>query len=162
LLALALSACGAHASTGSDAGAATQGTPTSSEAPSLWPDGASASTPDCQDASAATVAAINATIDNPLPGGSQVEWIAAHPDPELNKWLLTGRLTTTGSEGGYFVVWASSADPTATDFAGDLVTVGGSTAAISSAPPLTPAYTGPSDMEDVPAAALACGQARSH
>ncbi|WP_143109876.1 hypothetical protein [Agromyces sp. CF514] len=164
LIVLAFSACSSSADGDADTSIASESGSTQTEQPAsvLWPDGASASTPDCQDASAAVVAAINDTIDDSMPGGgNRVEWITAHPDAELGKWLLTGVLPSTGSEGGYFVVWASSSNPIATDFSGDLVTVGSSTAAISSAPPLTPSYVGPSDMDDVPPSALACGQARS-
>lgn len=131
------------------------------ETTKTWPQGATSNTPNCQPASEAVVNAVNSTIVNPLPGGDTVEWVEAHPDPALGKWLLTGELKTLGSEASYFVVWATTADPTRADFDGDLAAVGSSASRVTSSPPLTPAYKGPTDTEDVPASALGCGTSHS-
>jgi hypothetical protein len=159
LLMPVLSGCTATADS-ADPAAAPEPTATASTATESWPDGASPKTPQCQDASPAVVDAVNASITTPSAPGDHVEWLSAHADPDLGKWLLSGVITEAGSEGGYIVVWATSSDPTTADFDGDLSSLGAS-GGISSAPPMTPAYVGASDMEDVPPAALSCATMHS-
>jgi hypothetical protein len=120
-----------------------------------YPDGASADTPDCQDASLAVLAAVNATIDNPLPGGSNtVPSLTATPDPEHAVWLLTGAIPSTSTAGGVLVSWATTGDPTQDPFDGNLRSVGSQTATVSSAPALQfPDVAAPGAL---PAAALHC------
>ncbi|SDZ16421.1 hypothetical protein [Herbiconiux ginsengi] len=102
-----------------------------------YPSGASADTPECQDASSAVLAAVNATIDNPLPGGSNtVPSLTATPDPEHAVWLLIGAIPSTGTAGGFVVAWATTGDPTRETFEGNLRSVGSPTATVSSAPAL--------------------------
>jgi hypothetical protein len=92
-------------------------------------------------------------------------WLSARPDRELGVWTLTGIVenaeTALGTEGGYFVVWATESDPTAPDFLGQIYTVSGVASYLTHFGALEPAYVGPSDMEDVPAAALSCGTKRA-
>ena len=136
--------------------------------PRPWPDGASASTPPCQNASPAVLAAVNATIDNPLPDDPDaVSSLTASPDPDNAVWLLTGVIGTgtpsgsedetdteheTGTE-GYLVAWATTADPTLPTFSGALRSVGATTANLSSAPLLQVPASAPGGL---PSAALAC------
>lgn len=101
-----------------------------------WPEGASADTRRCSDASAATVAAVNTTITNPQPGeGVSVSELQAHPDPSAGVWILTGHISA-GAGASIEVAWATIADPTAQDFSGGLRSVGEHAATISNAPPL--------------------------
>lgn len=118
-----------------------------------YPEGASADTPLCQDASPATVAAVNATIENPAPGQStSLERLIARPDPAHAVWLLTGVIETGGTEGGYYVAWATSSDPTQAEFTGTLRSLGNA-AQLSSAPALLLPDV---PRGELPAAALAC------
>ena len=159
-------------------GATVAGAPpqTSSPAPASsgagdddWPDGADASTPSCQDASAATLAVVNTSLHEASVANGTVEsvlpWLSARPDTDLGTWTLTGLVENTetaqGTEGGYFVVFATGSDPTSPTFDGQISAVGSATAAVTTLPPLQPAYVGPTDMDDVPAGALACGTQRS-
>ena len=155
-----------------DAGDARSGsTPAATATPTAaaWPDGADDATPSCQDASAATVSIVNDALRSTAAADGSVDtvlpWLSARPDRELGVWTLTGLVqnaqTATGTEGGYFAVWATDLDPTAADFAGQVYTVGSSSASITHLDPLLPAYVGSSDMEDVPAAALRCGGDRA-
>lgn len=107
------------------------------------------------------VDAVNATITEPSTPGDHIESLSAHADPELGKWLLSGVMPAPGSEGGYIVVWATTANPSAPTFEGELSSLG-SSGEISSAPPMTPGYVGKSDMDDVPAAALSCASRRTN
>jgi hypothetical protein len=117
-------------------------------------DGASADTPECQDASPAVLAAVNATISNPLPGGSNtVPALTATPDPENAVWLLTGAIPSTSTAGGALVAWATTSDPTRPDFTGALRSVGSQTATVSSAPALQFTDAEPGGL---PPAALRC------
>jgi hypothetical protein len=129
--------------------------PPTSSAGETWPHGASAETPRCQDASAAAVSAVNETIDNPNPAEADgVEWLTATPDADHAVWLLTGLIDAPGSEGGYVVAWATVDDPTASDFTGDLRSVGGSAASISSAPVLQ--FADLKEPGSLPPAAFGC------
>jgi len=102
-----------------------------------YPQGASADTPECQDASAAVVAAVNATFDDPTTrDASGVDRLVASPDPDHAVWLLTGVIPSTSGSEGYLVAWATTADPTAETFEGALRSIGGVTATMSSAPSL--------------------------
>jgi hypothetical protein len=140
-------------------------TPTPMESP--WPDGADDDTPACQDASAATLAIVNDALRSAAANDGLVEtvlpWLSARPDRDLGVWTLTGLVENaeTSLGGGYFVVWATDADPTAADFSGPVYTVSGVASLLTHLDPLQPAYVGPSDMEDVPAAALGCGTKRT-
>ncbi|MFB2556992.1 hypothetical protein [Herbiconiux liangxiaofengii] len=97
-------------------------------------DGAGPDTPECQPASAAVMAAVNATISNPLPGGANaVDALLATPDPEHAVWLLAGTIPSTSTAGGYVVAWATTTDPTTETFDGVLRSVGGTTSTVSSA-----------------------------
>lgn len=134
-----------------------------------WPDGADASTPSCQDASAAALDVVNTSLHEASVANGTVEsvlpWLSARPDTDLGTWTLTGLVenaqTAQGTEGGYFVVFATDSDPTSPTFDGQVSAVGGASAAVTTLPPLQPAYVGPTDMDDVPAGALACGTQRS-
>jgi hypothetical protein len=162
VLAAALAGCtgvpavsDAAASASASAPAESSASASSSSDALHYPDGASADTPECQDASASVVAAVNATIDNPLPGGSNsVTGLSTTPDPEHAVWLLSGVIASTASAGGYLVSWATTADPTVDVFEGNLRSVGGTTANLSSAPVLQfPDGAAPGGL---PAAALTC------
>ncbi|GAA2227076.1 hypothetical protein N1031_03305 [Herbiconiux moechotypicola] len=103
----------------------------------LWPDGASPDTPRCTDASAATVAAVNATITTPQPGeAASVGSLRAHPDPDAAVWILTGHLSTDFGA-TVEVAWATTADPTTPSFTGTLRSVGEAAATISTAPAIS-------------------------
>ncbi|WP_291053895.1 hypothetical protein [Herbiconiux sp.] len=126
--------------------------PAADDLPSL--DGASADTPECQDVSPAVLAAVNATISNPLPGGSNtVPALTATPDPENAVWLLTGAIPSTSTAGGALVAWATTSDPTQPEFTGALRSVGSQTATVSSAPALQFTDAEPGGL---PPAALRC------
>lgn len=165
--------------TGCASGNAAAGAPSQTSSPQAavgtgaggddWPDGADASTPACQDASAATLAVVNTSLHEASVANGTVEsvlpWLSARPDTDLGTWTLTGLVenaqTAQGTEGGYFVVFATGSDPTSPTFDGQVSAVGGASAAVTTLPPLQPAYVGPTDMDDVPAGALACGTQRS-
>jgi hypothetical protein len=144
-------------------------TPTPTPTGLGWPEGAEDDTPACQDASAATLAVVNDALRSAAAEDGLVDtvlpWLSARPDQELGVWTLTGLVenaqTAVGSEGGYYVVWAARADPTAAEFSGQVYTVSSVATGLSHLDPLQPAYVGPSDMEDVPAAALSCGTKRA-
>lgn len=144
-------------------------TPTPTPTATDWPDGANDDTPACQDVSAATLAIVNDALRSAAAEDGLTEtvlpWLSARPDRELGVWTLTGIVenaeTALGTEGGYLVVWATESDPTAADFSGQIYTVSGVASHLTHLDPLQPAYVGPSDMEDVPAAALSCGTKRT-
>jgi hypothetical protein len=155
--ALALAGCSADGG-GADAepdptAAAAAFTPAADPRP--FPEGASADTPDCQDASADTLAAVNATIVSSFPGQAEsVQRLVAHPDPENAVWFLTGALTsTTGSE-PFLVTWATTSEPTRPGFTGTIRAIGGTTASVSTALPLQ--LVAPDSEGGPPAAALLC------
>jgi hypothetical protein len=133
-----------------------------------WPDGSDAETPSCQDASAAVLAVVNDSLHEASTTNGTVEsvlpWLSAHPDTDLTLWTLTGLVENTetqqGTEGGYFVVFATDSDPTSPDFDGTISALGVATS-MTTLPPLEPAYVGPTDMDDVPPAALGCGTQRA-
>jgi len=133
-----------------------------------WPDGSDASTPSCQDASAAVLAVVNDSLHEASATNGTVEsvlpWLSVHPDTDLKMWTLTGLVENTetqqGTEGGYFVVFATDSDPTPPTFDGEISALGVSTS-MTTLPPLEPAYVGPTDMDDVPPAALGCGTQRA-
>jgi hypothetical protein len=130
-----------------------------------WPAGADTDTPACQDASSAVLAVVNTSLLQTASSNgtvmSALPWLSAHPDPDLGKWTLTGLVETTqGTEGGYFVVFATSDDPTSPAFDGAVFSLGAATG-LTTLPPLEPAYVGPTDMDDVPPTALSCGTQRS-
>ncbi|MFB2598129.1 hypothetical protein ACEXQE_10085 [Herbiconiux sp. P17] len=162
ILAAALAGCTAG-SAASDAAATSPASSAASSSAGVvdesddlhYPDGASADTPECQDASSAVLTAVNATIDNPLPGGAgSVEALTATPDPEHAVWLLTGAIASTPGAEGYLVSWATTADPTQDPFTRNLRSVGSQTATVSSAPVLQfPDVAAPGAF---PAAALHC------
>jgi hypothetical protein len=148
-------------------GATAPSTPTQTADGDRWPDGADENTPPCQDASAATLAVVNEAVHAASAEDGTVEttlpWLSVRPDTELGVWTLTGLVvnesTAQGTEGGYFVVWATADDPTSPTFSGTVLTVGGSAGLLAHLPPLLPAYVGPMDA-DSPAAALKCGTQR--
>jgi hypothetical protein len=170
---LALSACAAPTSGGGARSAAPADpgpvldepmmTPTST--PRGWPAGADAQTPECQDASAAVLAAANEAIRTAGAetgrAAAPMPWLSAHADEDLGAWTLTGT-TSYGptSESGFFVVLASRDDPTSADFAGELFAVGGSAASTTGLPPLQPGYASTDPMDDVPGSALGCAEVR--
>jgi hypothetical protein len=130
-----------------------------------WPAGADADTPSCQDASSAVLAVVNDSLLQTASSNgtvmSALPWLSAHPDPDLGTWTLTGLVETSqGTEGGYFVVFATADDPTSPAFDGAVFALGAATG-VTNLPPLEPAYVGPTDMDDVPPAALSCGTQRS-
>ena len=166
--AVLLAASGCAATSGSSPASSTP-TASASPAASEWPDGADDDTPACQDASAATLEVVNDALRSTSAEDGLVEtvlpWLSARPDRELGVWTLTGVVanaeTDVGTEGGFFVVWATETDPTDADFSGEVYTVSGVGGYLTGLPPLEPAYVGPSDMEDAPAAALNCGMRRT-
>jgi hypothetical protein len=112
---------------------------------------------------------VNATIDNPLPGGPDaVSSLTASPDPDNAVWFMTGVIgpgagTSSDTEDeidaeGYLVVWATTADLTLLTFTGSLRSVGATTANLSSAPLLQVAASAPGGF---PPAELACKSAPS-
>ena len=130
-----------------------------------WPTGADGDTPSCRDASSAVLTTVNESIlDTASANGtvmSALPWLSADPDPDLGKWTLTGLVETAqGTEGGYFVVFATADDPTSPAFDGAVFALGAATG-VTNLPPLEPAYVGPTDMDDVPPAALSCGTQRA-
>lgn len=129
---------------------------TSSDADgALYPQGASAETPECQSASPATVAAVNATFDDPTPrDASGVDRLVASPDPDHAVWMLTGVIPSTSGSEGYLVAWATTVDPTQEVFEGALRSIGGVTATMSSAPALQFADVG--EAGGLPPSAMRC------
>ncbi|WP_188509146.1 hypothetical protein [Conyzicola nivalis] len=134
-----------------------------------WPAGADDDTPECQDASAATLAIVNESLHTVAVEDGLVEsvlhWLSARPDRELGVWTLTGLIeneqTARGTEGGYFAVWATRGDPTSATFDDPIFWVSGVASSLTRFGPLLPAYVGASDMEDVPPAAIGCGTTRA-
>jgi hypothetical protein len=132
------------------------------------PDGSDAKTPSCQDASSAVLAVVNDSLREAALTNGTVEpvlpWLSARPDTDLELWTLTGLVEDTetqqGTEGGYFVVFATDSDPTSPTFDGKISALGVATS-MTTLPPLEPAYIGPTDMDDVPPAALGCGTQRA-
>jgi len=145
--------------------------PTSADArggDNAWPDGSDAKTPSCQDASAAVLAVVNDSLHEASATNGTVEsvlpWLSARPDTDLKLWTLTGLVENTetqqGTEGGYFVVFVTDSDPTSPTFDGKISALGVATS-MTTLPSLEPAYVGPTDMDDVPPAALGCGTQRA-
>ncbi|GAA2227410.1 hypothetical protein N1031_03035 [Herbiconiux moechotypicola] len=123
-----------------------------------YPDGADATTPACQPASAAVVTAVNAAMTPPdyHPEGTPL-WVSsltAAPDPEHAVWLLSGTVRQDSTTDGYVVAWATTADPTLDDFDAPLRSIGYATAAITSAPALQ--FADGDVAGGLPPAALAC------
>jgi hypothetical protein len=132
---------------------------TPTESPGHFPTGASSATALCQDASDATVAAVNAAMTPPdyAPEGTppfEVGRLLASPDPQSAVWMLTGTIRQQGSTEAVLVVWATPADPTQPVFDGPLRSIGGQTAQLSSAPGLS--LTGQQAAGGFPPSALRC------
>ncbi|QJU55584.1 hypothetical protein SCB71_00655 [Herbiconiux sp. KACC 21604] len=148
----------AEAGTGTDAATDTDASTDPDAGRSSALDGADSSTPACQPASAATLAAVNATMTRPSyhPEGDPFTMLSltAAPDPEHAVWLLVGTLPTGTSSDPHLVAWATTTDPTRDTFDGALRSLSGTTTQISSAPALLlPDLPGPGSL---PAPALAC------
>lgn len=165
MLAAALAGCTASSSVAPDAtDPSDTPAPPVSPAPSpspppsgvaLYPQGASADTPECQEASAAVVAAVNATFDDQTPrAASGIDRLVASPDTDHAVWILTGVVPSTSSAGGYVVVWATTGDPTDETFDGNLRSIGSSTATVSTAPSLQ--FADVDAPFELPEAALRC------
>ncbi|WP_368497784.1 hypothetical protein [Herbiconiux sp. A18JL235] len=145
-------------------GTGTQPGPSSDTGPDVGRpalDGVDAATPDCQPASSATLAAVNATMTRPSyhPEGDPFTMfsLTAAPDPEHAVWLLVGTLPTGTSSDPRLVAWATTTDPTRDTFDGTLRSLSGATTQISSAPALhLPDLPNPGSL---PAPALACAAA---
>lgn len=177
-VALGLSGCTPQPSDASPAAASTQSTASASPAPpadtgtdpDAGPDsdagrpaldGVDSATPDCQPASAATLAAVNATMTRPSyhPEGDPFTLfsLTAAPDPEHAVWLLVGTLPTGSSSDPRLVAWATTTDPTGDTFDGTLRSLSGATTQISSAPALhLPDLPSPGSL---PTPALTCATA---
>ncbi|MFB2584928.1 hypothetical protein [Herbiconiux liukaitaii] len=144
-----------------DADAAPESGPSSSGSAEgeHYPEGASAETPECQSASAAAVAAVNAamTIPDYDPEGEPpvISGLTASPDPANAVWLLGGVIGGSAYSDGFFVAWATTADPTQDDFDGELRAVGGATAGISAAPSIQ--FRDIPTPGGLPTAILRCG-----
>jgi hypothetical protein len=135
-----------------DVASGTAPTPTPTPAASVddrpWPEGASADTPRCVPASAATVAAVNVTITRPRPGeGSSVDELRAHADPDAAVWILTGRIAA-GPDASLEVAWATTDDPTDPAFDGSLRSAGAMASTISDAPLLSLRVEDVADLTD--------------
>lgn len=162
-----LAGCSADAITDEPVVTAPSATPTPTGAG--WPAGADAETPDCQDASAATLATVNAAIAavsaETGAGETSLPWLSARPDEELGVWTLTGLVLlppAVTTEGGYFVVWATRDDPTSATFAGEVLSLGGSAQQLTLLPPLLPGYVDTTGFgADTPPGALGCGTDRA-
>jgi hypothetical protein len=168
-LAALVSGCASPADPAAEAPSSTP-TPTPSATGLPWPAGSDENTPECQDASAATLAVVNAAVQRVVEDEGAVPttlpWLSARPDRDLGAWTLTGlatnAVTDSGTEGGYLVVWATRDDPTSPTFGGEIFTVGGSAGLLARLPPLQPGYVGSQQFgEDAPPEALSCGSQRA-
>jgi hypothetical protein len=125
------------------------------------PDGATTDTPECQPASEAAVAAVNAAMTAPdhdpsAPPPVMTE-LTATADPDHAVWLLVGVYDRIANSEGHLVAWATAADPTLATFDGVLRSVGSGTATITSAPALQ--FPDVSAAGGFPEAALHCAAA---
>lgn len=120
---------------------------------------------ECAPASAAALAAVNASIA--AEPGYQQPGVEPYPQAlseltttryePLDIWTLGGVMAAGGSEGGFLVIWATREDPTAEDFAGELFSFAGSSSeGESAAPVLEPGYVGEHDMDVVPGPGVVC------
>jgi hypothetical protein len=165
---LTLTGCASEAATPAPLATTTPTSMNARGSDDAWPDGSDATTPSCQDASAAVLAVVNDSLREASATNGTVEsvlpWLSARPDTDLKLWTLTGLVENTetqqGTEGGYFVVFTTDSDPTSPTFDGKISALGVATS-MTTLPPLEPAYVGPSNMDDVPPAALGCGTQRA-